>query len=158
VLKLILYGNNFLLLDVGEFRMHYAYDVWVLPENISSNHVEVPIKLAAGIITHVTIIFPPGCARLIRCTLWDNANQLLPTNIDATYGEDAYAVEIECYYPTWLFGNEFTVLAWNVGALYKHLIHVMIDVQGVDEPDISKAIETLYKTVESLTTVLKGLY
>lgn len=138
--------------------MHYSYDVLVLPAYTSDNHLEVPIKISAGVIKHVSILFPPGCARLVHCTFWDNAEQLLPTNLGATYSENAYAVEIECYIPTWIFGNEFTVLAWNNGCSYKHLIHVLLDVQGVDEPDMSKTIETLNNVIDTLVNLLKGWF
>jgi hypothetical protein len=138
--------------------MHYAYDVLVEPEHVSSNHLEVPIKLSAGIIKHVSILFQRGCAGLVHCALWNGSEQVLPTNLDATYCVDGYVIEVDCYLPTWVYGNEFWVLAWNRGTYYKHLLRIFVDVQGVDEPDIGEAATTLYKTVESLSTVLKGLY
>jgi hypothetical protein len=138
--------------------MHYAYDIPVLPANTIGNHIEVPIKLSAGIIKHVSIIFPPGCVRQVFCTFWDGAEQLLPTNMDGTYNEDNYVVEIDCYIPTWLFGNDFWVLAWNVGCAYPHRIRVLVDVQGVSEPDIGETVKILKNTIDSLVTVLKGFY
>lgn len=138
--------------------MHYVYDVLVLPANIASNNVEYPVKLGAGIIRHVSIIFPPGCARLVKVTIWNNAEQLLPTNAEAVYGEDSYAVETDCYIDIAETGNDLYVLAWNTGTNYQHMVHVMFDVQGIDEPVLGKSVETLYKTVESLATVLKGFY
>lgn len=138
--------------------MHYAYDAVVLPAHTSSNHLEVPIKISTGTIKHVSIIFPPGCARLVKCTIWDNAEQLLPTNMEAVYSENAYAVEIDCYIPTWIFGNEFTILAWNTGASYKHIIHVLLDVQGVNEPDLSKSIDTFNNVIETLVSLIKGWF
>lgn len=138
--------------------MHYAYGVDVLPSNTVDNHVEVPVKLSAGIIKHISILFPPGCARLVCCTFWDGSEQLLPTNMETVYNEDSYAVEIDCYFPTWLFGNDFSILAWNIGTNYKHTVHVLIDVQGVDEPDLAQTVDTLNKTIDSLVAVLKGFY
>lgn len=138
--------------------MHYVYDVSVLPANTQSNFVEESIKLGAGIIRHVTIIFPAGCSRLIRCTLWNNANQILPTNPDATYGEDSYVVETDCYIPTSEYGNQFYLIAWTEGTAYTHDITVMLEVQGVNEPDMGSAVTTLYKIVEQLVSVLRGWY
>jgi len=138
--------------------MHYVYEAIVLAANISTNNTEVDVKLTAGIIKHVSILFPPGCARLVKCSIWNTAEQLLPSNPEAIYGEDAYAVEIDCYLPTWIYGNQFYILAWNIGTVYKHVVRVMFDVQDVDEPDMALAVQTLYKTVESLTKVLKGFY
>jgi hypothetical protein len=138
--------------------MHYAYDALVLPAHTASNHLEVPIKISAGIIKHVSLIFPPGAVRQVYCTFWDNAEQLLPTNLDGTYHEDGYSVEIECYIPTWIFGNEFTLLAWNRGCVYPHNIRVLIDVQGVDEPDLGSTVQTLNNVIDTLVSLIKGWF
>lgn len=138
--------------------MHYTYDVLVLPEHVVSNHLEVTAKLTTGIIKHVSIIFPPGCSRLVHCTIWNPAQQLLPSNPEATYYEDSYAVEVDCNIPTWMFGNEFYILAWNTGTIYRHLIHVMFDVRGVDEPELADSIDTLNNVIESLVSVIKGWF
>lgn len=138
--------------------MHYVYGVPVLPANTKANFVQQDIKLGAGIIRHVTIIFPPGCVRLIHCAIWNKAIQILPTNPEATYGEDSYVVEADCYVPTSEYGNQFYVIAWNEGTSYKHVLTVMLDVQGVNEPDMGSAVTTLYKVVEQLVSVLRGWY
>lgn len=138
--------------------MHYSYDIPVLPSNTVTNYVEYPIKLTAGVIKHVSILFPPGCVRFVRCTFWNESEQLLPSNPDGFYSEDSYSIEADCYIPTWLFGNMFYLLAWNTGTLYKHNLHLLIDVEGVDEPNEAKAVATLHDTVDSLVAVLKGFY
>jgi hypothetical protein len=138
--------------------MHYAYDVPVYPANRVDNHVEIPVKLSAGIVKHVTIRFPPGCARMVNCTIWDSSEQLFPTNMESVYCEDSYAVEIDCYLPTWLFGNDFAILAWNTGTNYLHILRVLIAVQSVGTPDEAETVKTLNKTIDSLVTVLKGFY
>lgn len=138
--------------------MHYAYDARVLPAHTASNYLETSIKIAAGIIKHVTLIFPPGAVRQVYCTFWNPAEQLLPNNPEATYHEDSYAVEIECYIPTWIFGNQFYLLAWNVGCVYPHMIRVMVDVQGVDEPDLAAVAQTLNNTVDTLVSLIKGWF
>jgi hypothetical protein len=138
--------------------VHYVYDVPVLPANTASNHVQQSIKLGAGIIRHVTIIFPPGCVRLVRCTLWNKSVQVLPTNPEATYGAESYVVEADCYVSTEEYGNQFYFLAWTEGSAYAHTLTVMLDVQGVDEPDMGSAVKTLYKIVDQLVTVLRGWY
>jgi len=138
--------------------MHYTTDVRVLPSNTADNHVEVPIKFSAGIIKHVSILFPPGCVRQVYCTIWDGAEQLLPTNMDATYHEDDYTVEIDCYFPTFVYGNKLYILAWNVGCSYAHNLHVMFDVQGVDEPDITKSIDVFNNVIQTLVDLIKGWF
>lgn len=138
--------------------MHYVYDVPVLPANTAANFVQHSVKLAAGIIKHVSIIFPPGCARLVHVTIWNDSIQLLPTNPEAKYGEDAYVVEADCYIPTREFGNQLYVIAWTLGTQYKHVVTVMIDVQGIDEPDMGSSVTTLYNVVDLLVTALKRFY
>jgi len=138
--------------------MHYAYDATVLTTHTASNHLEIPIKLAAGIIKHISIIFPPGCVRLVSCTIWNPAIQLLPTNPEAVYREDNYVVEADCYYPTWIYGNSFTILAWNTGTTRSHTLHVMLDVQGVDEPDFNSSMKTLNNVIDTLVSLIKGWF
>lgn len=138
--------------------MHYVYEAIVLATNTVSNPKIVDVKLAAGIIKHVSVVFPPGCSRLVRAYFWNNAEQLLPSNPEAYYAEDAYSIEVDCYFPTWAYGNDFRFIAWNIGTLYQHNIHLLINVQGVDEPAMAEVTETLQKTTESLATALKGLW
>jgi hypothetical protein len=138
--------------------MHYSYDANVLPVHTSSNPLEVPIKISTGIIKHVSLIFPPGAVRQVYCTFWDTAEQLLPTNLDGTYHEDNYSVEIECYMPTWIYGNDFCLLAWNRGCAYPHNVRVMLDVQGVDEPDLGSTVQTLNNVIDTLVSLIKGWF
>ena len=138
--------------------MHYAYDVPVYPVNTVDNHFEVPVILSAGILRHVTIRFPPGCARLVNCSIWDASEQRFPTNMEAVYCEDSYAVEIDCYLPTWLYGNEFTILAWSLGTGYLHVLRVLMYVQSVEEPDLAATINNINTVTDSMISVLKGFY
>lgn len=138
--------------------MHFMYDVLVLPAHTADNHLEVPVKFGAGIITHATIIFPPGCARLIHSTFWDGSSQLLPSNADASYYENDQKLEADCYIPVYTGYNDFAILAWTDGTQYSHLVHWLFDVQSPAEPDLAQSVKDMNGTISSLVEVLKGFY
>jgi hypothetical protein len=138
--------------------MHYAYDIVIAAANTYLNPAVENIKLTAGVIRHVSFIFPAGCARYVRCCLWDNAVQLLPTNPDSSYCEDNYSVEADCYIKIANTGNEFHIVGWNVGSQYAHTIHVLVDVEGVDEPTPDKSVVLLAESINNLVQFMRSWF
>lgn len=138
--------------------MHYAYELEVLVANTSSNPAKKKIVLGAGIIKHVSIVFPAGCGALVRCYFMDNAVQLLPTNLESYYAEDSYVIEADCYIDMKDFSNEFWFVAWDVGTLYDHTLHILLDVQGVNEPTPNQSILVLAEAINNLVQLMRSWF
>jgi hypothetical protein len=136
--------------------MHYSAEIVILPANIVSSPASVDLKLAAGVIRHVSAIFPPGCARMCCIQLYQGSIQVLPTNLGQFYSEDSYTIEADCYIPVDTSANVLTVLGWNTGTFYKHNIHVLVDVKGADEPDEYTAVTALGNGIASLMDLIRS--
>jgi hypothetical protein len=90
--------------------------------------------------------------------LWDKAVQLLPSNPDSSYAEDDYAVEADCYIKISTTGNVFYLIGWNVGSSYAHTVHVLIDVEGVDEPTPDKSVVLLAEAINNLVQLMRSWF
>ena len=137
--------------------MHYAYEVEITPTDTVDNYVVQPIILGSGIIRHVSIYFPSGCSRVVRCQLWDRANQVLPTNPDGWYAHDGASVEADLFYDLDRKGNELYFIAWSIGSSYDHTLTISLDVQGRDEPDPYSIMSLMNDTINRLIQLCREL-
>lgn len=136
--------------------MHYSYSITVAPSNTITAPAIKPVLLGAGIIKHVSILFPSGCARTVYVVFADTAYQLLPSNTDSQYCEDGYSVEADCYIDMKQRGNLFFIYGWTSGSSYNHTIHVLIDVQGVDEPTPDQSVLVLAGAIDNLVMLMRS--
>ena len=137
--------------------MHYSYEVEVTPDDVVSDPVVYPIVLSTGILRRVRIFFPPGCSRTIRCTVWDRATQILPTNLDGYYSLDGDNVDADVYYSLDDNDHFLYLVAWTTGSSYNHTLSVHLDVQGPEEPDANKVMILLNSTLDRLIDLCRSL-
>jgi len=137
--------------------MHYSYEVEVTPTDTVVNPVVYPIILATGILRRVRIFFPLGCSKVIRCSLWDRALQLLPTNQDGFYALDGNVVDADVYHSLDDNDHYLYLVAWTTGSSYDHTLSVHLDVQGPEEPDANKAMVLLNETLGRLIDLCRSL-
>ena len=118
--------------------MHYSVSLTV-PADTS---VEVPatenIELPAGIIQHSTIIFPPGCSRMVKVCVIDGVTQVMPRNVAEKYAEDAYHFEIGEFF-IMDSAKTLTLSASSVGTSYQHIITAHFEVKSLEEMAMSGA-------------------
>jgi hypothetical protein len=74
-------------------KMHYNYSVTINPVNTALNPVEQELGISTGVLTKMTLHFPPGCAGTVNCYLADGPYQLLPQNPDGYYTGDDQVIE-----------------------------------------------------------------
>ena len=137
--------------------MHYSYEVTIDPEDTATSPVVYPIVLATGILRRVRIFFPLGCSRTVRCSLWDRAIQILPTNQDGYYALDGNMVDADVYYSLDSNDHYLYLVAWAVDSAYQHTLTIHLDVQGPEEPDANKVMVLMNSTIDRLITLCKGL-
>jgi hypothetical protein len=121
--------------------VRYAVEVTASP----GTSVTVPevrdIALTDGVITRITLYFPPGSGGNLRVQLWLNGYQLLPwergewvRGDDVVLVDDSqYRVDEEPYLAI--------VKAYNTGTLYDHAAQVSIDLTPFTI-SIAPAVET----------------
>lgn len=134
--------------------MHYLAENTIFPDNTLSNPAINNIHMGAGIIKRVTIVFPPGCVRLVSVQIWRGTEQLFPTLTGTAYAEDDQDIEFSCYIPLLSNDNVITVVGWANGCSYKHKVNVMLEVSDPDEPELATV---LYKLGEMLVLFMDFL-
>ena len=137
--------------------MHYSYEVEVTPDDSVTDPVVYPIVLATGVLRRVRIFFPYGCSRTVRCSLWDRAIQILPTNHDGYYSLDGNVVDADVYYSLDDNDHYLYLVAWSVDSAYNHTLTIHLDVQGPEEPDANKVMVLLNATLDRLITLCRSL-
>ncbi len=138
-------------------KMHFAWELPVLTTNTVTNPASVELKLPCGILRKVEIYFDYGCDRLVRCTLFDGALQILPTNLDGYYALDGDTVRADIYHDLAEEDNRLIVYAWNVGTKYSHTLSIMCDVQGPDEPDLLAVMKAQVALMDRQIDLMKGM-
>jgi len=93
-----------------------------------SNKKEQVIKIAHGIITWVSIFFPPGCHNLVHCTIYHHEHQVFPSTEGMSIVGNAGAVRWIEYYESYQPPYELKVKSWGVSCSYDHTIAVRIAV------------------------------
>ena len=138
--------------------MHYAYQFTVEPTHTASSPLEESIKLGSGILKRVQIFFPSGCNQLVRCSIWNNGEQILPTNSDGYYSLDCSSVDASVHHNLDQNTNQLWFVGWNVGTDFNHSLSVMIDVQGPNEPDINNLMMLMRETIERLISLMRSVF
>jgi len=54
--------------------------------------------------------------------------------------------------------NLFYLVAWNVGGVYAHTLNVLVDVRGVDEPDVYNIMERFRDTMDRLIDLMRSVF
>ncbi len=137
--------------------MHFSWELTVLTTNTVTNPAYKELKLPCGILRHVDIVFDYGCDRLVRCAVFDGAQQILPTNLDGFYALDGDTVRADLYYDLDERYNHIVVYGWNVGTRYNHTLTIMCDVQGPDEPDLIAVLRAQTKLMDRQIDLLRSL-
>ena len=60
--------------------MRFAWDILVTPEDKETNKKVVTLPLAHGIITLVSILFPPGCHKMVHCVIRHYEHAIFPSS------------------------------------------------------------------------------
>jgi len=107
--------------------MHYSVELEVPADTPVLTPVTAPLELPVGFLRHTTIVFPPGCSRMVLVCILEGATQLFPRNSDLKYAEDGYHFEIDEFYRMDT-AKTLTVSASSAGTAYKHVISIHYEV------------------------------
>jgi hypothetical protein len=130
--------------------MNYLVECLVYPAHTSTNKLITEVKLSAGILRRVDIVFPPGCVRLVHVQVFHGVNQILPVIPGTSYAEDSMHLELPEYIPFATGDNTFWIVTWNTGCSYKHLVNIMLNVQEPEELDEATALKYLADAIIAL--------
>jgi len=108
--------------------MLFTIDVNVPKNTTETSPVSEVVKIAHGIITWLSVLFPPGCARLAHCVILHHEHQIAPSTEGMNLSGDTFPIEWNEYYESYQPPYELKIKAWNEDDTYPHKITVRIAV------------------------------
>ena len=106
--------------------MLFEEHVTVKTTHTATAKKEQVIKIAHGIITFVSVLFPSGCHGLVHCTIFHHEHQVFPSTEGMSIIGDRIPIEWTEYYESYQPPYELKVKLWGVGCLYDHVVAVRV--------------------------------
>jgi len=104
--------------------MDWVYSVKIPISTPEDDPVKECVRLPAGLLQRVDVLFPPGCAGLVHVQVWYEGSQFLPTTRGESYYGDNMYREIPLLVDLEHDWNEFEIVAWNNDDWYEHTVVV----------------------------------
>lgn len=117
--------------------MHYSVDLTIPAGTADSSPATQDIELPAGVLQHCTVIFPPGCSRMVKVSIWNATSQIFPRNAAEKYAEDNYHFEIG---ETYMMDSvtTLTVKGSAPDTSYQHKVTCHFEVRTAEEIGLNR--------------------
>lgn len=113
--------------------MFYNFAITVLANTLESAPKEQEMKLTAGVIQEVNILFPPGLDGMVKLRIMEGGHQFLPTNPEGYFATDNEVIVIPGQYYELKEPYTLKAVAYSPDTTYNHTIDVRIDVIRPEE-------------------------
>lgn len=100
--------------------MFYSFPLTIPANRLESNPVEKSVNLTWGVITYVSVRFPPRCAGLAKVAILHHRHQVWPSNIDEWFYGDNEVLGGDEYYELFELPAGITLLGYNDDDFYPH--------------------------------------
>lgn len=108
--------------------MLFTKSITVLTTHSAGSPNVQTLKIAHGIITWISVFFPPGCHNQVHCVILHHEHQIAPSTEDMTLVGDTRPVEWNEYYESYQPPYELKLKLWGVDCAYDHGIIVRVAV------------------------------
>lgn len=108
--------------------MLFTTDILVETAHIETNKKVETLKIAHGIITWISVLFPPGCHGLVHCVILHHEHQIAPSTEGMTMIGDGVPIEWSEYYESYQPPYELKAKLWGVSTSYDHTVTIRIAV------------------------------
>lgn len=108
--------------------MLFVANITVAKSTTEASPKSQVLKIAHGIISWVSVSFPPGCVGLAHCVILHHEHQVWPSTENMSLAGDTFPIEWNEYYESYQPPYELKVKAWNEDDTYQHIITVRIAV------------------------------
>jgi len=108
--------------------MLFTQDILVETDHTATNKQEQIIKIAHGIISWVSVLFPPGCHGMVHCVILHHEHQIAPSTEGMTMIGDGIPIEWNEYYESYQPPYELKIKAWGVDCEYEHTVTIRVAV------------------------------
>lgn len=106
--------------------MLFTADITVETTHTASAPKEQIIKIAHGIITEISILFPSGCHGMVHAILLHHEHQIAPSTEGMSIIGDRYPIDWQEYYESYQPPYELKFKGWGVDCTYDHVVTVRI--------------------------------
>ena len=106
--------------------MIYTASILTSANTTETSAKKTELKVTDGVIHEVSVYFPPGCAGLVYCQIYEGGHQFVPSTEGMFLRGDDILIDSKEFYeisdaPRWI-----TIKTWNLDESYDHTIEVMI--------------------------------
>ena len=106
--------------------MIYTASIETSANTSEANATKTELKVTDGVIHEVSVYFPPGCAGLVYCQIFEGGHQFVPSTEGQFLRGDGILIDSKEFYeiddaPRWI-----TIKTWNLDDTYDHTIEVFI--------------------------------
>jgi len=126
----------------------YSYDFTVPKNTPETSPVEADLRVTSGIVTRLDILFPPGCAGVVRCAVFWREDQLVPRAPSDWIRGHNERVETRPFWPAPDEETILTVKGWSESTRWDHTLLIRIEVLP---PEIAYP----YRPIKDLADLLK---
>ena len=112
--------------------------------------VEEDLQLTDGVITHVEVEFPAGCAGLAHSYARQGVHQVFPTNPDGNLCSDNHVITWNDYEDLDADPRVLTISGWNDDDTYPHTITWRVELTDRDIAERLGSADTLLTKIGRL--------
>lgn len=139
--------------------MRYRVALEIPANTAEGSPVKREVKTWPGVISHVQILFPKGCAGLAHARIRQAQHNIAPVNPDGWFTGDGSGPNYQEHFPLGSGTNRLTVEGWNEDDLYPHTPIVEFDVLPEEVLRIPKIqydlIYAFLRALEAMNKVLE---
>jgi len=104
--------------------MLFEKDFLVETTHTVTNHKVDTLKIAHGIITWLSVLYPTGCHGMVHCIIRHHEHQIAPSTEGMSIIGDGIPIQWEEYYESYQPAYELKVELWGVDCTYNHTVTV----------------------------------
>jgi len=133
--------------------MLFTSEVLVETTHTEDNHKEQILKIAHGIITRASVLFPSGCNGKVHCIIRHHEHQIFPSTEDMSLTGNRTPIEWDDYYESYQPPYELKIEAWGVGCTNNHTVTVKLAVlprKAIVSLAIVDSIKELFGTIGNI--------
>jgi len=108
--------------------MIYSYTIDTPANTSELSRIKTDLKLTAGIIHKVELVFPSGCAGFLYAAINHGLHQIWPTNPGEYFRTDGETISFDEYYELTSGENIITVYTYNLDETYDHELIVRLGI------------------------------
>ncbi len=136
--------------------MLYEQDI-TIPANTSRNdQIRTDLKVHKGVIYEFEVVFPPGCAGLVKCAIFVGGEQIIPFKEGTYLKGDTFPVRGREYVDLKNDTNEIHIYSYNEDEVYDHTIIVRLFILPKEVILPAGSTEGVIKALKALFTVEEG--